>query len=76
MKYLRHSEGIKKFGALIREIRMSKGISMEQLALEAGLEYSQLSRIERGVINTSVSHVFVLAEALKVEPQDLFKFKL
>ena len=39
------------------------------------MEYSQISRIERGIINTSISHVFAIAKALKVEPSELFTFK-
>lgn len=75
MNYLRDKDGIKKFGKRVREIRLSKKISMENLSFEAGIEYSQLSRIERGIINTSISHVFALANALKTEPSELFIFK-
>ena len=74
MKYLRDSEGIKKFGERVRKIRLQKKISQENLAYEAGLEYSQISRIERGIINTSISHVFAIASALDVEPSELFRF--
>lgn len=45
---------------------------MEQLAADADMEYRQLSRIENGEINTSISRVFSLARALKVEAKDLF----
>ncbi len=76
MNYLRDNDGIKKFGKRVREIRLSKNISMESLAFEAGIEYSQLSRIERGTINTSISHAFAIAKALKIEPSDLFTFKM
>ncbi|MBX9785675.1 MAG: helix-turn-helix domain-containing protein [Chitinophagaceae bacterium] len=48
MNYLRDKDGIKKFGRRVRETRLSKKISMENLAFEAGIEYSQISRIEKG----------------------------
>lgn len=39
---------------------------MEELAFEVGIEYTQLSRIERGKINTSIYQLFLLSRALKV----------
>jgi transcriptional regulator with XRE-family HTH domain len=73
VKYLRDEEGIKKFGNRVKEIRFSKNISQEALAYAAELEYSQISRIERGLINTSLSHILAIAKALEVEPAELFK---
>ncbi|MBS1511548.1 MAG: helix-turn-helix transcriptional regulator [Bacteroidetes bacterium] len=76
MKYSRHEIGIKKFGVRVKEIRQQKGLSQEQLAWETGLEFSQINRIENGKINTSISNLFIIAEALKVEPSELLKFKI
>lgn len=75
MKYSRHEAGIKKFGQRLKELRMQKGFSQEQLAWETGLEFSQINRIENGIINTSISNIFIIAEALKVEPIELLRFK-
>lgn len=72
MKYLRNEKGIKKLGQKIRQVRLSKNISMTKLAADAEIEYSQISRIERGIINTSVSHLLSIAKALKVHPSELF----
>lgn len=63
-------------GNRIREVRLSKGMSLETLAFETGLEYSQVSRIELGKINTSVSHLFLIASALKVKPGELIDFEV
>jgi len=38
------------------------------------MEVSQISRIERGVANTSISNIYFIAEALEVEIKDLFEF--
>ena len=65
---------IKKFGAKVREVRKSQKLSQEELAWDCGFELSQIGRIERGTINTSISHVAKIAEVLKVEPAELFKF--
>ncbi|MEZ4920700.1 MAG: helix-turn-helix transcriptional regulator [Saprospiraceae bacterium] len=75
VKYTRHSTGLKALGAHIRKVRRSHGLSQEQLAFKADIELSQISRIERGVINTSVSQIFVIAEALDIHPKELFDFK-
>ena len=76
MKYLRHEAGIKKFAQRLKEIRLKKNISQEELAFKAGLEFSQVSRIERGIIKTSISHLFALADALKKQPSELLNFNL
>lgn len=74
MKYYRNDKGIKEFGKNLKRLRKSKKVTQEQLAFETGLELSQIGRIERGVINTSISNVFLIAEILKIEPKELFEF--
>jgi transcriptional regulator with XRE-family HTH domain len=72
VKYLRNEDGIIAFGKKMRELRLEKGFSQEQLAWKSGLEFSQISRIERGKINTSLSHILLIAEHLGVNPADFF----
>jgi transcriptional regulator with XRE-family HTH domain len=60
-------------GHRIRTIRVKNNMTMEQLALESGMDYSQLSRIERGKINTSVYQVYILARVLNVSVESMFK---
>lgn len=72
--YYRDEKFIKRFGQRLRELRKEKKFSQEELAWETGLELSQIGRIERGEINTSISHVSALAKALKVKPEELFQF--
>ena len=40
------------------------------------MEISQIGRIERGLINTSISSVFIIAEALNISPKHLFDFEM
>ena len=40
-------------------------MSQERLALDTGFELSQIGRIERGEVNTSISHIAAIAKALK-----------
>ena len=74
MKYVRDQEGLNRFGARLRYLRLAQGLTQEALAAEAGLEFSQIGRIERGIINTSLSTVFILANTLHVDVRDLFDF--
>jgi transcriptional regulator with XRE-family HTH domain len=43
---MKKEEFVQKVGHSIRNIREDKNLTLEKLALEAGIEYSQLSRIE------------------------------
>jgi transcriptional regulator with XRE-family HTH domain len=61
------------FGKFIREVRVSKKISMEQLAHDAGISYMQLSRIEKGQINTTIYQLYSLLVTLKVPVIKIFK---
>lgn len=72
MKYLRDEEGIKKFGLRLKELRLEKGYTQEKLAWQANIEPMHISKIERGIINTSLSQILNLAKALKISPKDYF----
>jgi DNA-binding XRE family transcriptional regulator len=61
-----------QIGQKIREHRTEKNQTIEKLAFEAGLDYSQLSRIERGKINTSIYHLYLISNALDVPVTTLF----
>ena len=63
-----------EFGLHLRKIRKEKNISMQTLAYMVNVEYSQISRIEHGKINTSLSMVYELALALEIEVKELFDF--
>lgn len=72
-KYYRHDEGVKAFGKKLIQIRKSKGVTQEALALATDLHLSQIGRIERGEVSTSISFVYLFAEILAVEPKDFFE---
>ncbi|MCB2410755.1 helix-turn-helix domain-containing protein [Hymenobacter lucidus] len=76
MKYLRDQESLYQFGLRLRQLRKAKGFTQESLAAAAELEFSQIGRIERGVINTSLSTVFVLARTLEIDVRELFDFSI
>lgn len=74
MKSDRNSEDLIAFGQQLKRIRESKHISQEALAFDADISISQISRIERGVINTSVSQIISICRTLDIHPKELFAF--
>lgn len=73
----KHNEAfVKAFGENLRRLRIARGFSMREFANMADMEYKQLSLIERGMINTTISTAFALADALEISHQELFDFKI
>lgn len=64
---------VRLFGRNVRQFRMERGLSQEELALEAAMKRSYLSDLERGTRNPSVRALGRLAEALSVAPDQLLK---
>lgn len=58
---------IKAIGERIREIRLSKGLSQEELSYSSDLPLSQIGRIERGENNPTISSLYAISQALNVE---------
>jgi len=69
------SDFVIKFGSNLRKVRKSKDISQEKLCELSGLALSQIGRIERGKINTSLDIVKTIADALEIDVYLLFKFE-
>lgn len=60
-------------GKRIRTLRRMKKMTMEELAMESEMDYSQISRIERGKINTSVYQIYLIAHVLKISINEVFE---
>ena len=74
MAYYRDNILLKKFGQNVKRVRNAKRWSQEELSYHADLDISQIGRIERGIVNTSICVIQRLAKALEVEIKDLFEF--
>jgi transcriptional regulator with XRE-family HTH domain len=61
-----------KFGKRVKEIRQSKGITQEELAIKAQLHRTYISSIELGKRNISLLNIEKLAKALDCTIGDLF----
>ena len=62
-----------QLGMRIRYLRKSKGLSIEDLALESNINRNYLSDLERGVRNPTVKVLEKLSLALDVDLSTLFK---
>jgi len=56
----------------LRTIRLSKGIAQERLVLDAGVDRTVVSKIERAVANPSIEILLKLSNQLDVDLNDLF----
>ncbi|TDH17801.1 XRE family transcriptional regulator [Segetibacter sp. 3557_3] len=56
---------LKHFGKKVRTIRTERKMSQTTLAIKTGFALSQIGRIERGTVNTSISHAAAIAKALE-----------
>lgn len=74
MAKTRNQEFVTAFGNNLRMLRKNKGWSITKLANLCDIEYRQVSDIELGKINTTISTVYLLAKALEIFPKDLLDF--
>jgi transcriptional regulator with XRE-family HTH domain len=71
---VRDKKLLKSFGIRLKELRLKRDLSQEALANEADVPISQIGRIERGEVNTTISTLKKLANALGVSMSDLMRF--
>ena len=62
----------KQFGERIRELRLAKGFSQEELAFKSGVHRTYLGGIERGERNPALKNIAAIAKALDVTLPELF----
>jgi transcriptional regulator with XRE-family HTH domain len=74
VKYIRDEKAIKLLGKKVRELRKKQKLSQDQLAYEANIPRMQVSRIERGEVNTSISTVLAIARVLDIHVKELFNW--
>jgi transcriptional regulator with XRE-family HTH domain len=64
---------LKTFTTDLRRRRAELGLSQEAVALEAGMDQSQYSRIERGEVDPSIRTLTRIARALGTTPSELLR---
>jgi transcriptional regulator with XRE-family HTH domain len=60
-----------RLGAAIRARRKELGVSQEDLAIDCGVERSNMGKIERGENNLSILNLVRIAEALNANAADI-----
>jgi transcriptional regulator with XRE-family HTH domain len=75
MNNTRDEKRMAAFGAHVRKLRKASKLTMKELAFEADIELSQVHRIEKGLINPTLTTILVLADALKMPASKVFEFK-
>jgi len=60
-------------GAIITELRLKKGYSINQLAHEFDLDVGNTSRVEKGSIEVKFVTLWKISEAIGIKPSDLIK---
>jgi transcriptional regulator with XRE-family HTH domain len=61
---------LKNIGLNVRKARISKGISITELAAMCGMDRSNFSRFENGQKNTHIFTLKIIADNLKVDVKE------
>lgn len=67
---------MKKLGEQIRELRIKKGITQEQLAISVGSTISSISNYERGKRNPPYPILYAIAEVLEIPAAELLSYTI
>ncbi|MGG5903919.1 MULTISPECIES: helix-turn-helix domain-containing protein [Sphingobacterium] len=66
VKHIRNEDLIKALGQRVRDLRSERKLTMEKLAELSGIDYRQLSYIELGQTDASLSTLYALSQGLNV----------
>ena len=61
----------KTFGEVLREVRVGRGMSQQELALQSELDRTYISLLERGLRQPTLTTLIVLASTLDIDPAEL-----
>lgn len=67
------SQILSNFGNAVKEVRVSKGMSQENLALDTGLDLTTINEIENGHRSPKLITVCKIAQGLEIQPSNLLK---
>jgi len=62
---------LRAIGAVVRELRERAGHSQERLSADCGFDRTYISRVERGIINPTVSRLWLIADVLETPFSEL-----
>ena len=64
------------FGNHVKKLRLSRHLSLRELATQCNIDYSDISKIEKGLRNIQLSTILELSKGLEIHPKELFNFKI
>jgi len=74
MGNLRNEQYITAFAANLRQLRINKELTLNEIYRRAKMELSSVERIEKRQSNVTISTLFALAKALELHPKELLDF--
>jgi len=72
-QHRRNEKAITTLANNIKKYRKAKNFTIEELANIIGVDYSQIGRMERAIVNPNVSIIFDIADALDIKPSQLLE---
>jgi DNA-binding XRE family transcriptional regulator len=60
----------KAFGIVLKELRIKKGLTQQQLADFAGMDRAYISELERGLLMPSLETFFKISHHLRIKPTE------
>ena len=66
---------LKKFGENLRKLRKDKGLSLREMSYACSIDNSKIAKIEKGMINITLTTLLQLSLALEVHPSSLLDYK-
>ena len=69
----RNEQAILTLARNIRKYRKANHITIMELSALLNVDYSQIGRMERGVVNPTISVIFDVAAALNIRPGQLLE---
>jgi transcriptional regulator with XRE-family HTH domain len=64
---------VRAVGRALRELRLERGRSQEDLGLESGVHRNYIGGIERGERSPTIAVVVTLCRCLEADPADVFR---
>jgi transcriptional regulator with XRE-family HTH domain len=61
------------FGKAVRNYRLLRNLTQEELAEQTELDRKTISRLENGLYSASLDNIWAIAFALDITPEDLLK---
>ncbi len=69
-------KALKKFGENLRQLRKNKGLSLREMSYACSIDNSKIAKIEKGMINITLTTLLQLAVALETPPSNLLNYPL